>query len=149
MKPKKEKSSSTRNRLPRKKTCTMCHQTLDASSFRKNATKKDGLQSQCIDCQREYRKWHYQQNRDKYIEKSNEWKGVFAAWWTEFKQTLSCANCGENHSACLEFHNEDREAETEISRLMHSGNGPQLMRVIKQCDVLCANCHRKHHYTAS
>jgi len=131
------------------KICSMCHQTLDVSNFRKNATKPDGLQSQCADCQREYRKRHYQKNRDKYIEKSNEWKTEFLTWWTDFKQRLACEDCGENHPACLEFHNDNKRAEAKVCRLIWLRNGPKLIQAIKQCDVVCANCHRKRHFMAS
>ena len=30
------------------------------------------------------------------------------AWFNEYKKTLCCSKCPENHPACLQFHNRDR-----------------------------------------
>lgn len=66
----------------------------------------------------------------------------------EFLPTLSCKECGENHPACLDFHHKDpAEKEAGVARLLHDTRSKnRLLREIAKCEVLCANCHRKHHY---
>jgi hypothetical protein len=69
------------------------------------------------------------------------------AWFAELKSVLFCARCGENHPACLHFHHSDPAAkETTIADAVRRGFSRQrLLAEIAKCDVLCANCHLKHH----
>ena len=63
--------------------------------------------------------------------------------------TITCKYCGENHPAVLQFHHRDpREKEFDVSAFVyHQKGGPaKLEAEIAKCDVLCANCHLKHHY---
>ena len=67
-------------------------------------------------------------------------------WVNEFKASLRCARCGENHPACLEFHHRDRkEKAATISLVIWRWSRKKLMAEIEKCDVLCSNCHRKLH----
>lgn len=128
------------------KICCSCEKELDISNFSISKKRKDGLQSQCINCQKTYRRNHYLKNKEKYKEKSKKWKKAFHTWFQKFKTTLVCQKCDENHPACLEFHHKDpNEKESSVSQLVQYGNKKKLLEEIKKCDVLCANCHRKHH----
>jgi transcription elongation factor Elf1 len=70
------------------------------------------------------------------------------AWYRAYKASVSCVRCGENHSACINFHhvnpsNKDRD----VARL--AGDGVTEVRILKEiekCIVLCANCHAKEHW---
>ena len=65
--------------------------------------------------------------------------------FSEWKSTLKCVECGENHVSCLEFHHIDpSRKEGLISKLVCSKK--RLQEELKKCIVLCSNCHRKHHY---
>jgi hypothetical protein len=97
--------------------------------------------------QREYmRKWYlnnktthisYVRNRDKKIK----------AWLKEYKQSLKCEDCGENHPACLDFHHRDPgEKKFSIGRLKDYMSMRLLQSEIAKCRVLCSNCHRKRHW---
>jgi len=97
--------------------------------------------------QREYmRKWYlknkathisYVRNRDKKIK----------AWLKEYKQSLACEDCGENHPACLDFHHGDPgEKEFSIGRLKDYMSMRLLQSETDECLVLCSNCHRKRHW---
>jgi len=71
-----------------------------------------------------------------------------ALWLHNYKKTLKCTKCGENHPATLDFHH--RDPKDKIGSIAHSsclGWGmKKLLKEIAKCDVLCANCHRKLHY---
>lgn len=58
-----------------------------------------------------------------------------------------CIKCGEKHPACLDFHHRDGLANKlgDIATMRRFGM-KRLRAEIAKCDVLCANCHRKHHY---
>ena len=70
-------------------------------------------------------------------------------WLDNYKKTLSCSKCPENHPACLDFHHRNpKEKEASISQIAtKKGWGmKKIIKEISKCDVLCANCHRKLHY---
>jgi hypothetical protein len=79
----------------------------------------------------------YKRTRRKQIENAKE--------FYEYKKTLKCSNCPENHPACLDFHHLDpNEKEFLITKLIQSKK--KLKEELKKCIVLCANCHRKFHF---
>lgn len=69
-------------------------------------------------------------------------------WIAQYKATCFCIKCRENHPACLEFHHRDKAKKTAtVSSGVRKGwSIRKLQKEIDKCDVLCANCHRKHHY---
>lgn len=70
-------------------------------------------------------------------------------WLAEYKSTLSCIRCGENHPACLEFHHLEGKAGKwdEVSDMVRRLlSKKRILAEIAKCEVLGANCHRKEHY---
>lgn len=104
------------------------------------------MQSYCKVCQKIYRKEHYLANRKKYITKAAVRNKMERERYREYKETLSCSVCGENHPATLVFHHRDPSTKDfTISSAVSAKGLAAVMREIKKCDVLCANCHRKLH----
>lgn len=69
------------------------------------------------------------------------------AWLRSYKERLKCARCGESHPACLHFHHTDPN-EKEVTLSLAARNGwskAKILGEIIKCEVLCANCHAKHH----
>lgn len=70
----------------------------------------------------------------------------------EYRNSRGCARCPERHPATLDLHH--REGEEKHPRMRTSyGRGywlhlsfEDIIIELAKCDVLCANCHRKHHY---
>lgn len=97
--------------------------------------------------QREYMQRWYQENKQKHIGYVRNHGSRIDAWFVEFKKTLSCAVCGENHPACLDFHHlNPAEKKLAVSRRQHRPSLKALTEEIAKCKVLCANCHRKEHW---
>ncbi len=69
------------------------------------------------------------------------------AWLAEYKVVLSCQRCGENHPACLQFHHKDPAVkEIMVTDAIRRGWGrTRILAEVAKCEVLCANCHAKHH----
>jgi len=68
-------------------------------------------------------------------------------WFNRYKRTLACHSCGISHPACLQFHHRNPDDKsTEVSTLIRRTTIEQLKREIDKCEVLCANCHAKHHW---
>lgn len=128
------------------KKCFRCEKTLSLTAFKSNTNRPDGLQGQCVDCQKEYRRKHYLKNRDKYIEKSKKWRLEFVSWWKEYKKQFKCLRCGESHPACIDFHHFSDDKDNCVSVLVSMANKDRLLKEIEKCEPLCSNCHRKIHW---
>lgn len=98
--------------------------------------------------QAEYSKKHYEKNKAAIIQKINTKKRANRKWFREYKATLSCISCGENHPSTLDFHHvEPRKGDRKVNKLVSEGhNKLTIKREIAKCVVLCSNCHRKHHF---
>jgi hypothetical protein len=129
------------------KLCCKCHEDLPLGRFKTHVNRKDGLQGQCINCQKQYRREHYLANRQKYINKAAKRNKEVRKWWVEYKSNLKCTQCPEDHPAVLQFHHTDPSTKDDIiSRLATGGSKDRLLQELRKCIVLCANCHFKLHY---
>ena len=67
----------------------------------------------------------------------------------EEKAKRGCEDCGEGDPKVLDLHH--RDPATKKFTFGKSGNlslsWPRIVEEINKCDVLCANCHRRRHYT--
>lgn len=63
--------------------------------------------------------------------------------------THPCIGCRETDFRCLDFdHRNPDEKYRSISQIIHGALGINvLIKEIAKCDVRCANCHRKKHYS--
>ncbi len=102
---------------------------------------------------REYRRQYqarwYANNHAKQIEANQRRTKKLLEWFKEFKSTLKCERCGENHPACIDFHHNDpTQKENAIYWGVHHARWgkKKIMAEVAKCTVLCANCHRKHHW---
>jgi hypothetical protein len=96
---------------------------------------------------KEYSKKYYKANKKKIIKKNLDYKKKLRVLWAEFKATLICQHCGETHPATFDFHHIKKDiANKRVSELIQWQNYSGARKEIKKCIVLCANCHRKHHY---
>src|SRR5436309_676769 len=98
--------------------------------------------------QREYMRRWYQSNKTSHIGYVRNRDGKIQEWFREYKKTLACEVCGENHPACLEFHHLDpRKKKFSVSTRRDRPSMKALLAEIAKCRVLCANCHRKEHWS--
>jgi hypothetical protein len=96
---------------------------------------------------KEYSKKHYEENKARVIATSLENKKRARVEWQKYKATLACQNCGQNHPATLDFHHTVRDkSNRKINELTKIGSYHIARQEIEKCAVLCANCHRIHHY---
>jgi hypothetical protein len=91
------------------------------------------------------REWYRTVGRDLTRERSKRYR----MWFDEYKKTLKCEKCGEQHSATIDFHHKNPdEKEKNIACLAArcSKKREEVFAEIRKCIVLCANCHRKLHW---
>jgi hypothetical protein len=132
------------------KKCTICKNDLPATSeyfAGRVDKKKPTFQSSCRECHKQYRKDHYEANKQKYIDKASVYNQSIVDWFIEIKKTLSCLKCGESRWWVLDFHHRDpSEKEGDVSLLVRRGSKEKILNELDKCDVLCSNCHRDLHY---
>lgn len=91
---------------------------------------------------------HYSKNRAVYKARAVERRRRVRAWFVEYKSSLSCARCGENHPACIDFHHRDPAQKirdvAEMASCSYSKE--KILAEVAKCDILCSNCHRKLHW---
>jgi len=96
---------------------------------------------------KEYQRKHYKENPAYYKNKAAKRKKSIRNYFTQYKQSLGCSSCSENHPSCLDFHHPDStDKENSVSRMIT--NGVAMYRIkaeVEKCVVLCSNCHRKLH----
>jgi len=98
-------------------------------------------QWQCKQCHAEYRKKHYQENKEKYINKAKRVRKEYRNQYYGWLSTQSCIDCGNSDTRVLELdHLGDKDY--TISKRVGMVKLSTLMPEIKKCDVVCANCHR-------
>jgi hypothetical protein len=92
-------------------------------------------------------KRHYEKHAEKVKAKTKANKEKARQKWRDFKATLSCTQCGENHPATFDFHHVVRLPDNKkVNKLLSNGNYKAALKEIEErCIVLCANCHRKLH----
>lgn len=119
------------------------YKTSEKERERKKKTREDNEEYY-----KKYRKEHYQKNKEAYKQRTKERKKLYKQAWADYKSTLSCVQCGQNHPATLDFHHVVRKPDNQkVNRLLACGSFRRALEEVQnKCVVLCANCHRIHHH---
>lgn len=129
-----------------KKYCSKCEAEKNSTDFRKDTSRPDGLYYMCKLCARAKTKMVY---HEKYADKANERNrnriSLHKQRINELKETLKCALCDEDNSACLDFHHLDPTTkEFGIGGRLHV-SWERVLLEVQKCICICSNCHRKLH----
>jgi hypothetical protein len=96
---------------------------------------------------KEYSRKDYLKNYAQRREQLNARRRELKKQWDAFKCTLKCTNCGFAHPGALDFHHQDKSTkEHSVNELISDGRFTKAYEEVKKCIVLCANCHRLHHW---
>lgn len=130
------------------KLCGKCGKNKPKEEFSFKNKARGTLQSYCKECQKAYRKAHYERNKEAYLEQKDKRKQDIISWYKNLKSYLSCSTCGEDHPATLQFHHTAPNSKLkEVSVMVYDGYSIEAIKQeIEKCVVLCANCHAKEHY---
>ncbi|MFB6361996.1 MAG: homing endonuclease associated repeat-containing protein [Halobacteriales archaeon] len=96
-----------------------------------------------------HQRW-YRKNLEYSRERKERRRRELTRWLYEYKRDeCKCERCGETHPGCLEFHHHDtEEKQFGVSEMANRGHSiDNILDEIEDCVVLCANCHRKEHWT--
>ena len=86
-------------------------------------------------------------NRDKRRAINARLRSKHRAWFKDIKKDMSCSNCGESESACLDFHHicSDTKKRNVANMVSDCFSKEKIEKEMAKCVVVCANCHRKIH----
>ena len=124
------------------KLCTKCQNTKPIDSFHK---KRGRHARYCAECQNQWTRDHYQNNKKYYADRNKAKKTVRRQWLLDLLQDKKCEMCGESRIACLDFdHIDPKDKKFNICQGAIGGNYSieRILEEIKKCRILCANCHR-------
>jgi len=93
-------------------------------------------------------RWHYR-NREWNAERTLRRRAKLRRWVNETKGENGCERCGIDAPACLDYHHPDRVTkEMDVGTMITHGYGRDALKSeIENCEILCANCHRREHYS--
>ncbi len=69
-----------------------------------------------------------------------------ARWIEDYKKTQKCNRCPEDDFRVLVFHHVNDDKEFNVADGARGFSLEKILREINKCEVLCYNCHAKHHY---
>ena len=97
-------------------------------------------------CANGHRRRHHDKPADGARKTTRERK---RAWLYERKREAGCTECGETDPRCLVFHHGGDEKTASIAEMVANGrNREKIQTEVDRCQVWCANCYRKEHFTA-
>lgn len=92
--------------------------------------------------QRDYMANH-PKSREKAVARNRNKAAENRVWINGFKSERGCQLCPERDYRCLDFHHLDPKDKSATVSKMYAYSKEAIMREIKKCVILCANCHRK------
>lgn len=129
------------------KRCSKCKKSKSNSSFARNRTRKDGYHSSCKSCHKNWSRVHYEQNKDYYKEKGNRNRTKTRDEMRKLIRKLKsvpCTDCGKKYPYyVMDFDHVRGKKVLEIPHMVaRQAPRERILKEIKKCDVVCANCHR-------
>lgn len=96
---------------------------------------------------KEFKKQHYLYNKIDYRLRLAERRKINKKYAHSVKEF--CIKCGLKDKVCLDFHHLNDKINT-IAQFIRDGVAVEKLQLeISKCEVLCANCHKKEHYSES
>lgn len=132
-----------------KKICTKCKLEKEEIYFYFRNKDKNIRRNVCKTCCEQHRKSkeHYQKYKTEYNKRSKERRERLfeenSLLVVNFLKNNPCVNCSESNILVLDFdHKDKKDKKYDISRMLSSYKWNTILKEIKKCQVLCANCHR-------
>ena len=130
------------------KECTKCKTEYPEDQFPFKNKAKGIRHGICLTCGREYRKAHFEKNkqyyRDKQKVRGERIKKEAKQIVLEYLKNHPCVDCGESDPVVLQFDHVRGIKKCAVSKLVSSSYLPDvIIEEIEKCDVRCANCHSR------
>lgn len=127
--------------------CTQCNCELTPENWCNTLHRgKLTIRSWCRECTTKQNAEYRAANRYKYNQNARQRRHERKQRAIEYKGGV-CEYCkGRFHSAAFDFHHLDPNEKDKDPGLMMSMSDENLFKELDKCILLCANCHRVHHF---
>ena len=112
--------------------------------------RKDRQTAEYREQNRKYQNEWYHANKKSALATRKKRLDKLREQFKEYKSSRGCNKCGETHPYCLELHRSDPSVKDLNPSEMLVKKGWSFERLKEEFDkleILCANCHRKVHYS--
>ncbi|MGN7861415.1 hypothetical protein ACTJI8_12605 [Microbacterium sp. 22303] len=140
-------SESARPAAEFSKRCGTCGTIKALTDFNRKASRADGRQEVCRDCNRESSRRYYRENRDQHIAtiraRTLAQRAENRAFIADYLIAHPCVDCGARDLRILDFdHRPGSDKRDAVMQLVRNGfSAAVLVAEIAKCDVRCRNCH--------
>ena len=118
------------------KTCSKCRKSESETTFYKR-----GLV--CKQCHKIWRKQHYTDNKQYYVNKARRQQDKFKAYIKTYKASNPCADCDKYFPSCVMDFDHLRDKAFLISKAHRIISSiVSLKKEMAKCELVCSNCHR-------
>ena len=123
--------------------CRTCKTEKSITEYGIRRASKDGLMTQCKQCNKLAQKSQYSKNKKYYLDRNREQRSNNRERYKHYKSNTPCSRCGGVFPNCvMDFdHRDPTEKKHCVAQMMGYSWG-RILEEIAKCDLLCANCHR-------
>lgn len=129
------------------KTCGTCRKSKPPTEFNRKASRADGLQEVCRECNRAASRRYYAENREKHlraiVERTARKRVEAKEFLVAYLREHPCVDCGFADLRVLDFdHRPGAGKRGDVMSMVRDGYSIRiLVEEIAKCDVRCRNCH--------
>lgn len=134
------------------RTCYKCLEQKEEINFKKSYHKRDKEKgivrytNCCLLCSRQENKTWVENNRKLSNKNAQSRRHSRKQRAVEYKGGI-CEHCKLTfHFSAFDFHHVDTKTKHKDPGLMMTHSDETLFKELDKCILLCANCHRKHHF---
>lgn len=128
------------------KKCIKCFKTKNVTEFPWRDKKKGTLRGHCFECQRQYGRNHYVNNKKYYKDRNDEKRENNCKKMMKHLSNNPCIDCGEKDIVVLQFDHNIGDKRSEVTKLVWGlYSWDTVKKEIDKCVVRCSNCHIKRH----
>ncbi|MFJ4174828.1 hypothetical protein [Microbacterium sp. NPDC089696] len=127
--------------------CGSCGVTKTRADFNRKASRADGLQEVCRECNRESSRRYYRRNREHHLAvvraRTDAQRAAATGLVSAYLLAHPCADCGTADLRVLDFdHRPGEHKRDAVMAMVRNGfSQAALLAEIAKCDVRCRNCH--------
>lgn len=126
-------------------TCRTCSKDESQVVFRDRGS--HAKQDQCVGCRAAYNRRHYLRNKEDYKKRAKAQRLRNVQRVADLKAG-ACMDCeGKFHHAAMQFDHARGSKVKDISKMVRRSSWAAVLREIKKCDLVCANCHAVRTWT--
>lgn len=134
--------------IPAEKRCSRCRTVKAALAFGVDIAKRDGLQTYCRDCKREFQNRWYHKNKERHavnvVQQRKERVSALRLRVQAYLAEHPCVDCGEAEPLMLDFDHVRGEKRQTISvMVLACFSWETIASEIAKCEVRCVRCHRR------